>query len=179
MPVHVRGVPAVCHNMNLFFVPQLMQPRLYAWHPSWWERLECFCVLTVPIAPVLANYTNIVVNERPSAAVVWHIAAMELATMVHMQFLHAAEQGIVGLQFYHWQMGQGGCGVLAPLSSGVFRRVDTTALLLSSSFALSISLLPTWRVVAQWTSIGHLLNVYLIGFHTDLRTSMYSTCLKQ
>lgn len=71
----------------------------------------------------MAYYTNIVPGDRPGAAVVWHIAAIELVTMMLVGLLKAAERGVVGFQCYdHW-MGQGSCGVLVPLSSDVRRRV--------------------------------------------------------
>lgn len=38
--------------------------------------MECCRILTVPTPPGLAYYWNLVVGERPGAAVVWLIAAV-------------------------------------------------------------------------------------------------------
>lgn len=82
--------------MELFAVPPLVRPRLYAALPSWWERVECCHVLTVPTPPVLAYFTNLVVVERPGTAAVRKNAALEFFTKVLVRFLHAAKRGVVG-----------------------------------------------------------------------------------
>lgn len=108
-------------NVELFAVPPFMRSQLYAVRPSWWERVEYCRVLTVPSTPVLAYYTNLVVEERPGAARVWNTAAIEFITMALVRFLHASECGVVGFQCYVPWMSQGGCGVLVPIWCGALR----------------------------------------------------------
>lgn len=85
--------------------------------------MECCRVLTVPTLPFLACDKTIIVNERPGAAVIWHIAAVEFFMMLLVLFLHAAERGVVQIQCYDLQRGQRGCGVLFSLSIDILHGV--------------------------------------------------------
>lgn len=54
-----------------------------------------------------------------------------------------------------------------------------TAFCQSNLVALLIAPVHIWHVVAQWKSIGRLLKVYTISFHTVLPTVVYKTWLKR
>lgn len=57
--------------------------------PSWWERVEFCSVLTIPTPPILAYYSNLVLDKRPGAAAERDIAAIELATTAGLGLLHS------------------------------------------------------------------------------------------
>lgn len=77
-----------------------------------------------PTAQVLANYTNLVWDELPGAAAVWHIDDTNFVRMVLVLFFHAAKRGFARFQFFDPRMGRSGCEVLVPLLSGAWRCVD-------------------------------------------------------
>lgn len=79
--VHACSVLVGWQNEGLIALPWLMLPQLYAGRPSWWERVECYRLLTVLTPPVLAYYTNLVFYECSGAGAVRRVAAIELVTM--------------------------------------------------------------------------------------------------
>lgn len=74
--------------------------------------------------PVLAYYSNFVINCCLSTDPELHIPALEFVTLALVRFLFAAEHGVVGFSRYEPRMGQGGCKVLVPLAGCELRRVD-------------------------------------------------------
>lgn len=74
-------------NLKLFAVLSLMQLGLYVMRHLWWELGEGYRLLTVPNPPVLAYFTNLVADERPGTAAVWHVAGIELVNMTLVQFI--------------------------------------------------------------------------------------------
>lgn len=90
------GVLVCWDNVQLFSVPPLMRPQLLAAHLSWWECVECFHIPSVLPAPIMVYYKNTVIDERPGAAAVWHIDAIEFDTKELVQFLHDDERAVVG-----------------------------------------------------------------------------------
>lgn len=63
---------------------------------------------------------NLVVDERPGSAAVWHISAFEYATKVLMRLAKPNEQQVVGFLVFDPQLGQGGGWVLFPLPLACF-----------------------------------------------------------
>lgn len=53
--------------------------------------MEWYRILTVPSSPVLPNYMNLVMSERPGAAAELHVASFGFFMIVLVWFLHAAE----------------------------------------------------------------------------------------
>lgn len=49
-------------------------------------------------------YSNLAVNERPGAAVVWLLADLGSFTVVLMKFFHFAEKNLAELQCFDMQM---------------------------------------------------------------------------
>lgn len=74
---------------------------LCVWRPSWWERIECCCVLTILIAFILASYSTLIVNCHPGADAVWCVVGLELFTMGLARFIFAAEH-VVDFSCYVW-----------------------------------------------------------------------------
>lgn len=138
----------------------------------------CFHVLTVPTHPILANYTNLVVRKRPGTATVWHISAMEFVTMALGWVLHGVEWGVVGFQCCDPPMGQGACGVLVPLSSGI-RRIAHHYGFVSFVVDCAFDSLRVYLVYfCSGKSIGRLIKAYTVGLHTSLPTAVLTTGLK-
>lgn len=83
---------------------------------------------------VLAYYSNLIVNYRPSADAVWIVASLEFVATALVPFLFAAEHGVVGFSCFDQRMGTGACGVIVPLATGVLRRMNHYGL---ASFVLA------------------------------------------
>lgn len=98
--------------------------------------MECYRNLAVHIPPVLAYYLNLVVDELPGTAAVWHIPTIEFDMMALVGFFHDAERGVVRFQCYDLRMGKDGCWVLVPLLLVLVVTVVITALRFLSSVAL-------------------------------------------
>lgn len=118
MRAHGRITIVGCQDMELVMLPLLPRNCLYAGCPLWWERVQCYRILTVPTPPVLAYYWNDVVIGRLGTGVLCHFAALEFLTLALVPFLCAADQG-VGVKCYNLRMGWGSCGVLVLLDDGV------------------------------------------------------------
>lgn len=132
--------------------------------------MECCSVLTVPSHPGFDYCTSLVVHESPGIGALWQLAAIELVLMALVRLVHAAQQGVTGLQYYDSQMGQGGCRVLAFAVASV-----NAALCHSWLIALLIGSILIGCIIAQEKSIGRLLMGCTIGFHTALRSGVYTT----
>lgn len=68
--IHSGGVLVVERHLEHIAVPPLEPHQLYVAFVLQ-ECVECCCVLTVPIPPILKYYSSLVVDDRLGAAVIW------------------------------------------------------------------------------------------------------------
>lgn len=88
--------------------------------------------------------------------------------MALVRFLHAVKRGIVGFHCFDPKMGQGGCGILVPLSSVVCHHVDHygfASFILGCTFDSAFAYL-TYRRSAEthWSSVDGVSGWFPYGF---------------
>lgn len=109
--------------------------QLNAERPPWWEVVYYYCILSVPMLPVLSYYFNAFCSDCPNAAVMFHVAALLFVTLALMCALAAAEMGMLDIK----ATTRGWFTVAAQFSSHLWARccvpLTITSLLCSSAVA--------------------------------------------
>lgn len=128
--------------------------------------------------PVLLYYTNLVVDGRPCAAAVWHIAAIEFVTMVLMFYFMLLNEKSSGFSVMT-QMDQSGCELFVLLLSAVRRHIKHygfASLVVGCCFHSSCVCLAYRRSAeVNWSLIDSVHGSFPYG----LPTGVYMAWLKQ
>lgn len=109
----------------------------------------------------------------------WYMAAIEFVTMALLQFLYASERVVVRFQCHDPRMDQGGYEVLVPPLSDVRSHVDQygfVSFVIGCAFGSAPVFLAFCRSVK---SIGPLMTLCTVGFHSTLTKSVYTTWLRR
>lgn len=91
MRTHDQGVLEGRHKVELCTILDMPQDGLHSWPFEAWERVECFRILSVPTAPILAYYTSVVINDYSWATAVWYVASLETVVLALRRFILVAE----------------------------------------------------------------------------------------
>lgn len=156
--------------------PCIFKSRLFSVYSLCWECVDCCCVLAVSILTELTNKTNLVVEGRPGAVLLWHIVVIVFIKMARMRFsmqLSEASFGF-GALTRRWEKGVPMClsGIFLGFAGGsiitALHLSLSAALLILDYFAHCCSADLDWLFIDGCTA----------GFNTSLPTGVYTTWME-
>lgn len=108
------------HNVELFTLsPSVRSKYSVRTSANWQAEFKCCTVFTVPILPVFAYYSDVILWDNSGALAIWNISITDYVVVALLRSLAGACGGAVGDACPNSRMGGNGRGVLVQLPSVV------------------------------------------------------------
>lgn len=104
---NANGVLMSWLNAERITVPMVARHVVYAGHPMYWDRAECFGILILSTSPIITYYSNFVVDDHARGGRVWPAAASEFNGLELGQLSLGSVRCIDECRYYDGQTRQG------------------------------------------------------------------------
>lgn len=155
LQTHGRPLIVEWQNDVVFAIPPACRVTHYVVQPSWWLSIEVHCLLSVATPPMLAYYSNHVINEHTHARLIWRVGVSEFTVKTHPAFLCSSGNGAAVPEHGSGRPPHCQSGILVSLRFSVHEALETIcviALLHETGFDMSLGYLANcWIQDVDWS----------------------------